>query len=111
MHQDVTQADALRPQLLAPIFSFWSPIPTRTRTMTAQLQGNNILPFPTFQRQATLGAIKASLANVAIFVSPGRCHCLQPRCRLLSLRCLRALPVWPAPLHEEYRRPSPMTYL
>ena len=67
--QDVTQADALRPPLLAPIFSFWSPIPTRTRTMSAQLQGDAILPFPPFQQQATLGAVKASLASVAIFVS------------------------------------------
>jgi hypothetical protein len=67
--QDVAQADALRPPLLAPILSFWSPIPTRTRTMTAQLQGDRILPFPAWQQAATLGAIKASLANVAIYVS------------------------------------------
>lgn len=69
MLQAVTQADVLHPPLLQPIFSFWSPIPTRTRTITAQLQGNQILPFPAYQEQATLGAIKRSLSNVAIFVS------------------------------------------
>ncbi len=67
--QAVTQADVLHPPLLQPVFSFWSPIPTRTRTITAQLQGNQILPFPAYQEQATLGAIKNSLSNVAIFVS------------------------------------------
>ena len=67
--QAVSQADALRPPLLNPIFSFWSPIPTRTRTITAQLQGGQILPFPPYQEQATLGAIKLSLANVAIYVA------------------------------------------
>ncbi|BDA40607.1 probable serine/threonine-protein kinase CTR1 at N-terminal half [Coccomyxa sp. Obi] len=65
----VTQADVLHPPLLQPIFSFWSPIPTRTRTITVQLQGNQILPFPAYQEQATLGAIKNTLSNVAIFVS------------------------------------------
>ncbi len=67
--QEVAQADVLHPPLLQPIFSFWSPIPTRTRTITAQLQGNQILPFPAYQEQATLGAIKSTLSNVAIFVS------------------------------------------
>lgn len=67
--QQVAQADVLHPPLVQPIFSFWSPIPTRTRTITAQLQGNQILPFPAYQEQATLGAIKSTLSNVAIFVS------------------------------------------
>ena len=63
------QADVLQPPLLQPVFSFWSPIPTRTRTMTAQLQGNQILPLPGYQNQVILGAIRQSLANVATFVS------------------------------------------
>jgi hypothetical protein len=67
--QQVAQADVLHPPLLVPVLSFWSPIPTRTRTMTAQLQGDRILPFPSYQEQATLGAIKRTLSNVAIFVS------------------------------------------
>lgn len=37
--------------------------------MTAQMQGGQILPFPIYQEQAALGAIKRSLSNVAIFVS------------------------------------------
>ena len=52
--------------------------------MTAQLQGTQILPFPGYQREAALGAIKKSLANVAIYValdglapsSPGRLSCI-----------------------------------
>ena len=67
--QAVPQADVLQPPLLQPVYSFWSPIPTRTRTMTAQLQGNQILPFAGYQREASLGAIKKSLANVATYVS------------------------------------------
>ena len=67
--QAVPQADVLQPPLLQPVYSFWSPIPTRTRTMTAQLQGNQILPFPGYQRDASLGAIKKSLANVATYVA------------------------------------------
>ena len=67
--QAVPQADLLQPPLLQPVYSFWSPIPTRTRTMTAQLQGNQLLPFPGYQREASLGAIKKSLANVAIYVA------------------------------------------
>lgn len=59
----------MQPPLLAPVYSFWSSIPTRTRTMTAQLQGNQILPFPGYQREVALGAIKKSLANVAIYVA------------------------------------------
>jgi len=67
--QAVPQADVMQPPLLSPIYSFWSPIPTRTRTMTAQLQGNQILPFPGYQKDASLGAIKKSLANVATYVA------------------------------------------
>ena len=67
--QAVPQADVLQPPLLQPVYSFWSPIPTRTRTMTAQLQGNQILPFAGYQREAALGAIKKSLANVATYVA------------------------------------------
>ena len=63
------QADVLQPPLLQPVYSFWSPIPTRTRTMTAQLQGNQVLPLPGYQNQVILGAIRKSLANVATFVS------------------------------------------
>ena len=37
--------------------------------MTAQLQGNQILPFPGYQKEASLGAIKKSLANVATYVA------------------------------------------
>ena len=67
--QAVVQADVLQPPLLQPVYSFWSPIPTRTPPMTAQLQGNQILPLPGYQNQVILGAIRKSLANVATFVS------------------------------------------
>ncbi|KAK9832049.1 hypothetical protein WJX81_002111 [Elliptochloris bilobata] len=65
---DVSQADVLRMPLTAPVLTFASDIPLRTDIMVLRLAGAHMLPFEGWKDQATLGALKRALANIAIFV-------------------------------------------